>query len=269
MSLQARLASGEVPGEVAGISAAALARLLAFGALGLLVFGGLLAVIYSSLGPVNLDASFYLVQALNLEKGLEYVHASGAAVVHRPPLFPTVLAAAFRIFGTSVGTAHAVTEALAFLNVLLVYALGRRIYGSATGLAAGALALGASGLLDFYTEIQIDTMFSFLMLSTVYLLVAAVKRGSGILFFLAGATTGLAVLTKETALVVLPAPAVLMLIVARRPHVSWVPQLLLFYSTTVLTAGWWWWRVYDLTSRVYLWGEPRQRFTPLLAWGSS
>ncbi len=99
-------------------------------------------------------------------------------------------------------------------TILLVFLIGRRLYGQATGLlAAGLMALTAFSIQQahFFT---VDSAVCFFVALTAYFSVRAGQSGSGLCFALAGLATGLATACKVSA-----APAALLVALAA---VAWI-----------------------------------------------
>jgi YYY domain-containing protein len=108
-------------------------------------------------------------------------------------------------YGKQIGRA---LSGLADLGtILLVYLLGRRLYGPSTGSgqaeAAGLLAAALMALTAFSIQqahfFTVDSMLCFFVTLTVYFAVRAGRSGNGIDFALAGLATGLATACKISA----------------------------------------------------------------------
>ena len=124
-------------------------------------------------------------------------------------------------------------------SALLVLAIGRRVSGKTrVGLLAAVLfSLSTYGIF-YHRRILLDNVATFWMLVSIYLLVRRVTLGR---VWLSAVTIAIAILSKEIALAVVPALAVL---VARRTTplnrlpavVGWCAVLVLVCSTYVLMA---------------------------------
>ncbi|HHN93582.1 MAG TPA: phospholipid carrier-dependent glycosyltransferase, partial [Anaerolineae bacterium] len=103
--------------------------------------------------------------------------------------------------GTFTGSASALVgrtfSALADLGTLvLLYLLGRRLYGADVGLLAAALGALTAFLIQQTHFFTVDSMACFFVTLTAYLSVRAGQSGGWTSFALAGLTTGLAAACK-------------------------------------------------------------------------
>src|SRR3990170_3328992 len=84
--------------------------------------------------PVNSDQSLYLAEALNIAEGKGPTYPTGEPVTHRSPLYPAMLAGVFTAAGNSLDTAYVLPRLTVFINVLLVAALTRALFGNGAAL---------------------------------------------------------------------------------------------------------------------------------------
>ena len=226
--------------------------------LGLAVFAALaLPILVTEPGALSSDESLYVSEGLNLAEGRGYTYTSGEPVVHRGPVFAALLAADFTVAGFSLDHAYWLPKLFALANVALMVALAWRFFGREAGLLAGALALASSFLLVMGTTLFLDGVQTFFLLSTLLCLHVALKHSSLPWAAGAGVALGLAVLTKESAMLWLPLPFVATLLLGRAVE---RPQVLLaaYAGGFLAVAGWWWPYVYAVTGQVYLLGAPGQ-----------
>lgn len=124
----------------------------------------------------------------------------GDQVFLNGPAYPAFLALLYRVFGPSLLAAKTVQSALAALDCVLVWALGRRLFSP-------GVALGAAGILAVY-EMAIfypATLLSegaqgTLVLATLLLCARALDRDGPLRWAAAGACTGVAALARPNAL---------------------------------------------------------------------
>jgi 4-amino-4-deoxy-L-arabinose transferase-like glycosyltransferase len=131
-------------------------------------------------------------------------------------------------FGSAIDTGRVFVVALGVLSLPLLYGIARRLGCSPAAAGAGAALYGLSPLATFYGRlVLLDTIMVFWLLLSVAMLLASPRfvesvgpprrRWSSVWVCAAsGVCYGLAVLTKETALVF--APAVLVLVWLTRHH---------------------------------------------------
>lgn len=146
--------------------------------------------------PIVRDEAQYEKFALQLRD-----HFLAYTEIYRPPLFPAFVAFSFWLGGAerfSVGLMQALLDTA---SVALIYALTRRLFhrSGVALLAAGLYAIYPEAVAltrQFYTE----TLFNFLVLATLYLLVRFTPTRAHAPLFVSGIVFGLAALTRELAL---------------------------------------------------------------------
>ncbi|MFC4314739.1 phospholipid carrier-dependent glycosyltransferase [Steroidobacter flavus] len=90
-------------------------------------------------------------------------HLNGVAYLEKPPLQYWATAALYKFFGEGEWTARLCTMLAAWLNVLLMFVLGRRLWGTRTGVLAAAF-LGSTVLHFLMGQIlTLDMAFTFLL----------------------------------------------------------------------------------------------------------
>jgi 4-amino-4-deoxy-L-arabinose transferase-like glycosyltransferase len=127
-----------------------------------------------------------------------------------PPLFYWLTALSFRAFGVNEFAARFAVALLGLGTILLVYAIGRRLGGSAEiGFFSGFVLLTTQPFLELSRKCQIDVPLAFFISLAVYFFILG-RTGEKRRVFdaLAGAATGLALLLKG-----IPAASVLGLVV--------------------------------------------------------
>ena len=166
--------------------------------------------------------------------------AGNAITVDKPPASLWLMALSVRIFGLSSWSILVPQAVLGVASVAVLYASVRRSSGHAAALVAGALlALTPVATLMFRFN-NPDALLTFLLVAAAYATLRATERGSG--KWLAGAAVlmGFAFLTKMLqALLVLPAFALVYLLVAPAPLCRRLLHLLAAFVAVVVSAGWW------------------------------
>lgn len=151
-----------------------------------------------------------------------------------------------RAFGSVIETARVLMLVLHVAAVILLFVAARRLGVGRAAATLGALAFAASPLAVFYgREAILDNIMAFWLVVALALLAAA--RGARVMA-LAGAALGVAILSKEPALVLVPAYALLAAVRAprgqRRRHALaiTVPALALIslYPLYALAQGQFW-----------------------------
>ncbi|MFC2105126.1 ArnT family glycosyltransferase, partial [Candidatus Bipolaricaulota bacterium] len=156
------------------------------------------------------DASWYLANALRITIG------DGYDVLIRGPAFPLMLAGGFRVFGVSVWSGMLIVRLFFVLNVLIVYALGTRLFGRVVGLGASLLTLSSFAFANASSFLLLDGVFPFFVLLGIYLTVISLDEEAWAWPILAGLSFAIGFLTKEVALLYLIGlPPMLVLVVKK------------------------------------------------------
>jgi hypothetical protein len=140
--------------------------------------------------------------------GAEWLASGGQAgkamsPYYAPPLFPVAVAGSFLVFGVSAPMAVLVSALFGAAGVAAQYALVRRVWGPAAGLAA-ALLLATCDYHIIYSRMALtDSTFSFFVLVALAASVRALATGTRRAWAVVGVTAGLAQNTKYHGLAVL------------------------------------------------------------------
>ena len=179
----------------------------------------------------------------NLETISEYNGGHG-------PGLPAIIGALILLFGRDTEALVWVLRLISLLNPFLAYFLVKRISSPVAGLIAAALVSLLGFNVGSTVAINIDgLMLTFFLLSLLTLL-TAIERGGCLLAFVSGGLLGLAILTKETAIVVLPLALLAVLLF------DWTLRgaILHYLGVSLVCLPWWIW-VYLATGEVYLVGS--------------
>ncbi len=144
----------------------------------------------------NSDAHSYFTIALAVSRGDGYVFTLPFEFVHataiRPPLFPTVAAAAMHVFGAHLGVAQAVNIVAGTGAAVLGALIGNRIAGPRAGIGAGIV-------LALYPPLVANDATTLVESFAVLLLFACVLALLDGRTVLAGAALGLMMLDRASA----------------------------------------------------------------------
>ena len=152
----------------------------------------------------NVDSGEYLIYGRMLADGRGYGSDLLGPQLGRGPLFSIIIAGIIRFFGLKLELIGYVTRAFYMLDLLILYGIGRRLYGRLAGYFVFFLALTAFTIHKTTPYILLDHVLPFFILSSVLMTILAIQTPSAIFPFAAGASLGLAYLTKESALMYLP-----------------------------------------------------------------
>ncbi len=183
-----------------------LAALLA---IGLLVrLAGLAGT--GELGIRIADEVHYHTLATSLVEGRGFAFEDGPTSL-RPPLYPAFVASIWTLSGTrSLQAVRAAQIGLSLLTVIVVFLLGRDLFGERAGLAAAALACFYPSLLISNYLLLTEVLFALLVVASAWAVVRLFTGGSLLFAAAAGILLGLAALTRS---VLYPFPLVLGLLV--------------------------------------------------------
>ncbi len=173
------------------------------GPLVLAIFGASL-LWFARNNRVFVDDGLYLLEGLNLLEGRGVSIFGDEQETIRGPVFPLMVGVVSLVFDRDVGAIGMVLRALAVLNPILLHLLIRRLAGPVAGLLAAALAAAFSYTAVLTQTLNVDAVMVGLLLGAILLVIVALDRSDVRLAAASGAMLALAILTKETALALLP-----------------------------------------------------------------
>ena len=155
--------------------------------------------------------------------------------IFHPPLYPYFLAAIHSVFG-SLAAIKIAQAILGSLLVPAVYRIGARLFGTRSAVAAAAVAAFYPELIWYAAHFWCETLFLVLFWWAIERVLAAGASSSRRAAVLAGVLFGLAILTRETLLYVMPVAALWLAFAGpvRRPALG----LAVFATTLAVVAPW-------------------------------
>src|SRR4051794_16621579 len=148
---------------------------------------------------VNSDEAVYAGQAASLARDPAYLPFFPVFRAH-PLLFQSLLSLEYRAFGVSSLGGRLLAVAFGMGTVWLTYAIGARLYGRRVGTLA-ALLIGVMPYpVVVSRQILLDTLMAFFATLALYLLIRYVQTDQVAWLYASAVALGLAVLTKETAI---------------------------------------------------------------------
>ena len=212
------------------------------------------ALLTSKSPALTSDESLYYAEAINIANGRGAAYTTGAAVVHRPVLFPALLAAQGKVAGHDLADAYWLPRLLALLAAIVAAALTGRLFGTAQGIVALALVSANAYLNTMGNSLYVDTGESLFLLCAALLLVPSIRGPSIAASAAAGLATAAAFWTKESAVLWLPLPFVLIAVIRREVESRDLAALAAYtLSAGIPIAAWWAW-VYHVNHSVFLMG---------------
>jgi len=152
----------------------------------------------STLGTPIVDERHYSQLATNVLEGNGFAWGPGQPTSIRPPLYPGFLAVIWRL--TGAGNLQAVRLCqilLSLLTTLLVYQLGKRVYGERAGQVAAAVFWLYPSLIYFDFTILTETLFTLLFIAFILLAVMLVQSPRAWVAVVCGVSLGLAALARS------------------------------------------------------------------------
>ena len=144
-----------------------------------------------------MDELQYQEIAVNLAEGRGFM-LYDKPTSWRPPLYPFVLALVYRAVGTTDPVAARLFQAgLSLVNLLLVYLLGRRLFGERVGLGAAVIFAFYPSFLFYNNHVLTEGLFTCLLTLSLYGFALYLGSGKALFLALTGASLGLTVLTRE------------------------------------------------------------------------
>ena len=147
--------------------------------------------------PYVLDSAYYDAWAQRVADGGGY----GPKPFYMAPLYPYALASVYKVMGHKPAVVYALQAILGMYSVLLVYLLGRRLFGHISGLAAMGLIVLYAPLMYLESKILTETLAVALNLTSFLLLIRAVERPTASRYLLAGIALGLSAVCRPVALI--------------------------------------------------------------------
>ena len=185
--------------------------------------------------PVS-DTRFYYLSARSIAEGHGY-QILGHPTAFFPVGWPAFLGGLFSITGPSMLAIEVLNLVLWSVTAALVYVLGRRLGGRATGVVAGVLTAVSPTMAVFVMRANSEALFIPLLLIMCLLLTSRRETPSVRNAALAGVFLGAAVLVRSTAqLLILVLPLWLLLRHSRRE--SWRAALSLGITSCLVLAPW-------------------------------
>jgi 4-amino-4-deoxy-L-arabinose transferase-like glycosyltransferase len=156
----------------------------------------------------------------------------------RPPLYPLLLGATYRIAGQSWTAARTLEALLGVVFVLLLFLLARRLYGRRVALVAGALAAVMPTLVVLNASLLSETLFLPLEIAAVLAGVAWRQTPSRWIALAAGLACGAAILTRSVGIALLVAVIAMILTARVRLPIRLRAAALVAGTAVVLVLPW-------------------------------
>jgi 4-amino-4-deoxy-L-arabinose transferase-like glycosyltransferase len=189
------------------------------------------------------DTELEFEAASNIAKmGVPYVAAYGT-IIDQPPLGFYTEAVFFRIAGTSAEAGVTLMTLFGLGSIVVMYFIGKELYGKLTGLFAAALLGVNSWHLVLSRSFLLDAQCLFFGLLCLFVGVLAIRKGSVTLALVSGLAFAAAMLTKFYAVFIL-VPLLLFYIHSRPSNLKRILSQLAAFSAPVLAFAFWWYQMF-------------------------
>ena len=208
-----------------------------------LTFRVVLAVRYSL--PAG-DEGRYTTPAINMLASRGFSsdrHPPYAPSEHAVPLYPLFVAAVYKLFGKNNLAVRLAQSLLDLLTCLLLAFVSFNLAPALLRRSAAILSLATYGCLSWFTlqwtrYVLTETLALFLTVLAVAVTIVALRKGRW-LWLVAGATCGLALLTRPDSLLLVAAFILFLILQIVRRRTSAIVNLLLFsLAVAVILAPW-------------------------------
>lgn len=201
----------------------------------ILLTGGLLRIAllfwFAPLEPRIDDERAHLQLANCLVETGEYAFEPGKPTSLRPPLYPMIVAGAFKIAGTNQFQAVRLLQCVvSLLTVVLVYNLANELYSERIATLAAAIFCFYPSFIGFNFLILSEVTYTFFLVFGLLSLIRALKHSSYRLLAIGGILLGLGALTRS---IIFPMSPFVGLFLALAWRGSW-PQRILAMMAFVL-----------------------------------
>jgi hypothetical protein len=186
-----------------------------------------------SLG-LNSDEAVYAGQAASLTGDPAFLPFFPVFRAH-PLLFQSALSAEYHVFGVNALGGRLLSAAFGLATVWMTYAIGSRLYARRVGLLAALLIGVMPYLVIVNRQILLDGPMTFFSALALYLLVRFVQSKQVVWLYAAAAGMGLAVLSKETAILLVGSAYVFFALTRKtRPSLKQAALATLVLAVTIL-----------------------------------
>ena len=196
-----------------------------------------------SIGPYqNGDTRWEYEAGMGVIKwGMPYVNTFGN-IMNQPPLGFYIEALFFKVFGLSIDRGVALVTLFGLGCIVLVYKIGKDLYGKPTGLFATVLFALTPWELVLSRSFLIDVQCLFFSLLCLFVGILAIRKDSVKLFMVSGAFFAAALLTKLFAAFIL-IPLLLLYVYYRPKNPRRILSQLVAFSLPALLFSFLWYQV--------------------------
>ena len=204
-------------------------------------------------GMANFDDCFYAQKAKEMVQSGNWLAQTFNHQVQfgNAPLYIWLAALSYKVFGVTVFAAKFPSALMALATVILTYFIGKFLFNSWTGFAAGVILSTTYTFFKYARHCMLDVTLAFFCALALFAVVLAMRKNRNY-FWLWGLAIGLAFLTKS-ALGLFPLIVTFLFVVLDRQWkvLAWPA----FWGGLLLQAGiigWWCWSQYQINGPLFL-----------------
>ena len=194
----------------------------------------------------------------NLANGRGFVWQTGDPVngfVYEPmvgpgPTYPIFLGLTYFLFGHSVTAVRVIQALLGGATVILMFLIAGAVFGEQVARISGFLTAIHPALISYSGMLLTETLFAFLIAVSIWAMILAIKSRTPKAWILVGIISGLMVLLRSEALLIVILGSVLVLWYGEKRHK--MRNLLIFAMFFVLTISVWTVRNYIVFNEIIL-----------------
>jgi len=194
----------------------------------------------------------------NLANGRGFVLQTGDPVngfVYEPmvgygPTYPTFLGLTYFLFGHSVTAVRVIQALLGAATVIVMFLIACAVFGEQVARISGFLTAIHPALISYSGMLLTETLFTFLIALSAGAMILAIKSRTPKAWILAGIISGLMVLLRAEALLIVILGGVFVLWYGEKRHK--MRNLLIFAAFLVLTISVWTVRNYIVFNEIIL-----------------
>lgn len=148
----------------------------------------------------------YIGWAINIYNGKGFVHSDGIPVSDRGPVFAFLLSCSYWLFGPNKFGTVMVGKLIGVTIILFSYLTGKTMFNRAVGHVFAIIIATLPMFSSYFVAPQIDQALLLFMIIAIYTFYVGIKKNGVIYCLISGCFAGIALLTKQTALILVFVP---------------------------------------------------------------
>jgi len=180
---------------------------------------------------------WYISLANNIFDGQGYFSTERSGLIIRP-VFPVMIVLSYLILGPSPWSAFWVVRLFCIMNPVIIYFIGKQLFGRWVGFAAGLLILSSFSL-NIWSYRHLDAIWPFWIFLALLLMHRGLEKKDTFSLIAAGMCVGISFLTKEVAVLFFGLPIVLCIFIKDYRTKGHCKKILFFYVALVVCISPW------------------------------